>query len=304
MPRRINLHQIEAFKAVVERGTVIGAAEMLNSSQPAMSRLIAHLELDAGLKLFDRVKGRLVPTTHGMRLYDEIGRIFAGVRQVESAIDAIRREEQGRLSIGVIPALSGEFVRRVTMSFLERVGGNVFCVFDLASSSQLAQQVIARKLDVGLVNFAVDSPYVVREPLLEHPLICVMPPDHPLTAKSVVSAADLEDVPFLAFSDGDIGVLVERMLEEHGVHPRTVAVSSIASPICQLVTAGLGVSVLPPLLTSGYEGKLVARRFEPEIPYNFQLCRSVESKNAKLIDIFAEEARLTAAQISASMFDT
>jgi DNA-binding transcriptional LysR family regulator len=303
MPRRINLHQVEAFKAVVERGTVIGAAEMLNISQPAMSRLVAYLEMDTGLKLFDRVKGRLVPTIHGMRLYDEVGRIFAGVRQVENAVEAIRREEQGRLSIGIIPALSGEFIRRVTMSFLERAGGNVFCVFDLASSTQLAEQVIARKLDVGLVNYAVDNPYIVREPLLEHPLICIMPPGHPLAERPVVRVEDLEDTPFLAFSDGDIGMLVQRTLDEHNVQPRIVAVSSIASPICQLVTAGLGVSVVPPLLTSGYEGKLVARRFEPEVRYNFQLCRSVESKNARLIDIFAEEARRTAAQISASMFD-
>ena len=81
MVRQLNLRQVEAFKAVIEYGTVSRAAEMMNVSQPATSKLIAHLEEDTGLRLFDRVKGRLVPTRHGMRLFEEIDRIFAGVRK-------------------------------------------------------------------------------------------------------------------------------------------------------------------------------------------------------------------------------
>src|SRR3954454_15854910 len=118
MARRINLRQVEAFKAVIEYGTVSRAAEMMNVSQPAMSKLIAHLEEDTGLRLFDRLKGRLAPTRRGMRLYEEIDRIFAGVRQVENAVEAIRREEQGQLLVGVMPALSRSFIQQATMGFL------------------------------------------------------------------------------------------------------------------------------------------------------------------------------------------
>lgn len=118
MPRPLNLRQIEAFKAVMELGTISRAAETLNISQPAMSKLVAHLEADTGLRLFDRVKGRLAPTEHATRLHEEVGRIFSGVRQVESAIDALRRETQRRLMIGAMPALAGSFIQRATTSFL------------------------------------------------------------------------------------------------------------------------------------------------------------------------------------------
>ena len=99
MARAINLRQIEVFKALIDHGTVSRAAETLNISQPAASKLLMHLESDTGLKLFDRAKGRLAPTTQAMQLYSEIDRIFAGVRQVETAIAVIRREDQGRLAI-------------------------------------------------------------------------------------------------------------------------------------------------------------------------------------------------------------
>src|SRR4051794_13727086 len=126
MRRRINLRQIEAFKAVIEHSTVSTAASVLNISQPAMSKLIAHLEADAELRLFERIKGRLAPTEQGMRLYEEIDRIFSGVQQVENAIDAIHRHSQGRLVIGVMPALSGSFVQQVVTAFL-RVHPGTYC---------------------------------------------------------------------------------------------------------------------------------------------------------------------------------
>ena len=128
MGRRLNLRQIEAFKAVIEHGTVSRAADILNVSQPAISKLIAHLEADAEVRLFDRVNGRLAPTERGMRLYQEIDRIFSGVQQIENAAEAIRREEQGRLVVGVMPALSDYASVRRSHSSARRNSACVPCL--------------------------------------------------------------------------------------------------------------------------------------------------------------------------------
>jgi DNA-binding transcriptional LysR family regulator len=303
MPRQLNLRQIEAFKAVIENGTVSRAALMLNVSQPAMSKLIAHLEADTGLNLFDRLKGRLAPTEHGMRLYEEVGRIFAGVRQVESAVDAIRREEQGRLAIGVLPALANSFIQRATTSFLkDRL--NVFCSVQSLSSQWIVDWLIARKLDVGLVSARVDNPYVVLEPLMEHPLVCIMPLGHPLAAKGQVEPQDLDQIPFVAF-DTDIYVshLIEEMFEAYTVRPETVLLANTAPTVCEFVAAGLGVSLVHPLMVSGLEDRLAVRRFLPDIPYGFQLCRSADSRNARHVEAFAQELWALAAQVSRSMLN-
>ncbi|MDB5365323.1 MAG: transcriptional regulator, LysR family [Rhodospirillales bacterium] len=304
MPRQLNLRQIEAFKAVLENGTVSRAAELLNISQPAMSKLIAHLESDTGLQLFDRVKGRLAPTEHAMRLYSEIDRIFAGIRQVENAVDAIRREAQGRLSIGVFPALAGSFIQRATTGFLKH-RSNVFCSVYSLSSQWVVDWLVTRKLDVGLVGSSVDNPYVTLEPLMEHPLVCIMPPDHPLAAKSLIEPQDLDQIPFVSFHpDSYIARRVDAMFEACKVRAQTVLVANITPTLCEFVAAGLGVSLVHPLTASGLEGRLAVRRFEPEIPFNFQLCRSADSRNAQLVEAFAHELRSVAEQISRSMLGT
>jgi DNA-binding transcriptional LysR family regulator len=301
MPRQLNLRQIEAFKAVIENGTVSRGAELLHISQPAMSKLIAHLEFDTGMKLFDRLKGRLAPTKHAMRLYGEVERIFAGVRQLENAVEAIRREEQERIAVGAMAALAGSFIQRVTTSFLKN-HRNVFCSIQSLNSQWVVDGLITRKLDIGLVSARIDNPYVTLEPLMELPLVCIMPLDHPLAAKSQIEPQDLNKVPFVTFqSDTYVGRLIEGMFKAHKVKPQIVLVSNVAPTLCEFVAAGIGVSLVHPLMVTGLEHRLAVSRFDPEIPFHFQLCRSTDSRNARLVEAFAEELRATAAQISRSM---
>ncbi len=297
MRRRLNLRQIEAFKAVIEHGTVSRAASILNVSQPAMSKLIAHLEADADLRLFDRVKGRLAATERGMRFYHEIDRIFSGVQQIENAVDAIRREEQGRLTVGVLPALSGRFVQEATMGFLKR-HNNVFCSIESRSSQWLAEQLVTRKLDVALVSSRIDNPYIISELLLRHPLVCIMPPGHRLTAKRVIGPADLDDTPFVSFDrESFTGQRVDSLVATHQTRSNIALVATVAPTLCEFVAAGLGVSLVHPLMISGFQNRLVVRRFEPEIPFDFQLCRSRETRNAHLVEDYLQETRKTAERI-------
>lgn len=301
MPRNLNLRQIEAFKAVIENGTVSRAAELLNISQPAMSKLIAHLEFDTGLKLFDRLKGRLAPTDNGMRLYEEVDRIFAGLRQVENAVDAIRREDQGRISIGVMPALSGSFIQQVTTGFLKD-RPNVFCSVQARSSERIVDWVIARKLDIGLVTEGITNPYVNLETIMEQPMVCVMPLDHPLTAKRVVKPKDLHNIPFVSFPpDSGIGHRVAAVLEAHGASPQTVIVANWAATVCELVAGGLGVSLVHPLIASELQPRLAARPFTPDVLDSYQLCRSPDSRNAQLVEAYANELRDRAGQLAEAM---
>jgi len=298
MLRRLNLRQIEAFKAVIENGTVSRAAEMLNISQPAMSKLIAHLEEDTALKLFDRLKGRLAPTERGMRLYEEIDRIFVGVRQIENAVDAIRREEQGRLTVGVMPALSGSFIQQATMGFLQQ-HPNVYCSIQSRSSQWIADGLVTRKLDVGLVSSRIDNPYIVTEPLMEHPLVCIMPLDHPLAARSVIQPDHLDGVPFVSFDPESFsGQRIATMFDACKIKANVVLVANVSPTLSEFVMAGLGVALVHPLMISGLQKRLTVRRFEPSISFDFQLCRSRESRNAGLVEAFLQETRATAERIS------
>lgn len=298
MPRKVNLRQVEAFKAVIENCTISRAAEILHISQPAMSKQIAFLELDTGLKLFDRHKGRLAPTENGMRLYNEIDRIFAGLRQVDNAVEALRREEQGRISIAVLPALAGSFIQRATTGFLKD-NANVFCTIQSRSSWGIVDWIATRKVDVGLVDGGFRNPYVTLEPLMEIPMVCVMPLDHPLTAKTSIEPQDLDQTPYVSFPrDTDVGHRLDSLFDSQGVRPQFVITANLVLTACEFVSAGAGVSLVHPLLLSEFSNRLAVRRFKPAVFDDLAICRSTESRNKQLVDAFVEKVRATAEAVS------
>ena len=299
MPRQINLRQVEAFKAVIETGTVSRAAAILNISQPAMSKLIAHLEDDTGLKLFDRVKGRLAPTERGMRLYEEIDRIFAGIRQVENAVDAIRREQQGQLLVGVMPALSGSFIQQATMGFLKGRPG-VFCSVQSRSSQWivgLARHPQARRRDWSARASTI--PISSTEPLMEHPLVCIMARDHRAGAQARDQAEGSRRRALHLVRSGELHRPAHRpgLPDAQRSRQHRAGRQCLADAV-RIRRAGLGVSLVHPLMVSGMQGRLAVRRFEPAVQLDFQLCRIRDSRNAGLVDAFVQETRATAKRIS------
>ncbi len=304
MPQPINLRQIETFKALMEHGTVSRAAEVLAISQPAASRLLMHLESDAGLKLFDRRKGRLTPTTQGLRLYEEVDRIFAGVRQVETAVATIRREDQGRLVVGVLPALAGMFIQKATMNFLKR-NPNVYCSIQSLHSRGIAESVLSRKLDIGLLTARVDDPYVVTEPLLEHPLVCVMPIGHALARRRIIRPEHLDGVPFVSFNPVSYTAQkIAGIFEKHRVNASVVLTADVNPTVCQFVAAGLGVSIMHPLFVAGMENLVVARPFEPATSFDFLLCFGRDARNARLVSEFVAETKALATRLSKDMMES
>ncbi len=298
MAGALNLRQIEAFKAIVELGTVSRAAERLEISQPAASKLLAHFEQGTGLRLFERTRGRLVPTAQGMRLHEEIDRVFAGIRSIENAVEMIRREAQGRLLVGVLPALSGSFIQRATIAFLKRCP-NVYCSIQSLSSQLIVQGLAMRKLDVGIISARVDNPLLVTEPLVRHPLLCIMRPGHVLARRRVIRPEHLDGVPFVSFGlESYTGQSTADVFARLAVRPDVVLTANVTPTVCQFVAAGLGVSLVHPLFVAGMERRLAIRPFEPAIPFDFLLCYPSDARNRQLVDRFVQEAKALAARLS------
>ncbi|MDQ7774976.1 MAG: LysR substrate-binding domain-containing protein [Paracoccus aminovorans] len=291
MARHLNLRQIEAFKATIECGSVSRAAEMMGVSQPAVSKLLAHLEEDSGLQLFDRLRGRLLPSRQGMQFYEEVQRIFVGVSQVERAAESIRREEQGRLTIGVMPGLSGQFIQRLIADFL-RAHPKVYVIIKDGASRFVVDWLATRQIDVGIISERFDNPNLKSTPLHDSPMVCVLPPGHPLARKATITPADLDGERFVSFApESQTRQMVEAMLDAHRVRVEVVMEAGTAPTVCEFVAAGHGLSIAHPLLVHPVTGRVATRPFAPAISYGMLISRSREARNARLVDAFIAQAR-------------
>lgn len=291
--RTPSLRQIEALIAFVEAGTVSRAAETLSISQPAASKLLSSLELDTELQLFERDGRRLTLTPQGMRLYEEIDSVFAGVQQIARAVDAIRQEERGRLLIGVMPALSGPLIRRAVAGFSER-NPEVYVSVIERSSQFLSDWLNRRQIDVAIISIHSNAGSVRSEPLGLHPLVCVVPKGHHLATKGSATPQDLHHERFVAFSSNNlIRSQIDRLFEAHGVKPHVVLDATTARNVCEFVAAGLGVTIVHPLtIADSLRAEVAIVPLHPPTDFSFQLCHPRECRNIALVEDFREEMKM------------
>src|ERR1051326_8989714 len=99
----MDLRQLRTFVAVAEQGTVSRASAALRIAQPALSRQIQDLESELGLKLFDRIRRRLVLTTEGKLLLGECRGALNAVGAVSERAQLLRRPDAGVLKIAATP---------------------------------------------------------------------------------------------------------------------------------------------------------------------------------------------------------
>ncbi len=71
----MNQRQLDIFNAIIDCGTLTGAAQTLRTSQPTVSRTLSALEIELGFSLFERQKGRVTATPEGIALYEEMQRV-------------------------------------------------------------------------------------------------------------------------------------------------------------------------------------------------------------------------------------
>lgn len=284
----VNLRHIEIFHAVMTAGNLTEAAVLLHTSQPTVSRELARFEKVLGLKLFERSRGRLQPTVQGLRLFEEVQRSWYGLDRIVSAAESLREFRQGELSVACLPVFSQSFLPLLLQPFLARYP-EVSLNIVPQESPLLEEWLSAQRHDLGLTETLSTPAGTERTPLLTCNEVCVMPQDHPLARKSVLTPADFQGENYISLSRTDsYRQLLDALFNEHQVKRRMVLETHSVASVCAMVRAGVGISVVNPLTALDYATSGVAvRRFSIDVPFTVSLIRPLHRPASALVDAFS-----------------
>jgi DNA-binding transcriptional LysR family regulator len=283
----MNLRQCEVFRAVMEAGTVTAAAERLNVTQPAVSKMLAQLERDLGFRIFLRQRRRLVPTQEAQALYQEVRRAFVGLDHLTRFAGDLRDLRRGHLVIAASHATSSSHLPGIVAEFLRRHPGLSVSMHSMDSPA-IAQAVATGRADLGVAQFDVPAQGARREGLRSVPAVCVMAPGDPLVALRTVRPADLHGRDFIALAA--VNRLRERLgtvLDANNVTPRVRVDTPLASTACRLVMEGVGISILDQLSAEANQHQgIVIRPFRPEIVEDLVLLSSTQTTLSSVATAF------------------
>ncbi|WP_260855617.1 LysR substrate-binding domain-containing protein [Mesorhizobium amorphae] len=159
-------------------------------------------------------------------------------------------------------------------------------------TSHVVRDLVASgSFDIGLAADEVDTTGVLHSVFTTPRAVCVMPKDHRLSAKSVVTPADLADENFLALSPEDtVRLAMDRIFVEHGVRPRVLIETPYGLTIAILATKGMGVGLVnPSVIADGMIAGIVARPFEPAVHFRALILRPPDGINSALVTDFTAE---------------
>lgn len=264
----MDMRDIQIFRAVMRAGTTSKAAVVLDISQPAVSQAIRRLESDAGLTLFDRVRNRLVPTQEADALLIEVDRCFAGFEQIEHRIRSLKSFGVGRMAVGSLPALGVGFMPRAIAAF-DPAARNVQMSFQILSSREVMQQVVAGQLDFGLMADEIAVTGLEHSPFIELPGVIALTASHPLASRTVVTIEELVEQDFIALNPEDASRRrLESALNERGLALRARLETPYAFTVCELVLRGMGVGLIHPMSAVDYLPRgLVIKRLDIDVAF-------------------------------------
>ena len=296
---KITFRQIDAFKTVVQTGTVTETARMLGISQPAVSRLISDLESEVGFKLFERSGRNLKATPEALLLVDEVRRALSGLEQIKLTASAIKRFKHAQLRLISTPAFSTLIAPQLIRNFAERQP-EAMVSLEIQSTDVAVEWMVSQNFDFGIGPTNIVNPAVDSHPLTHTRSICVLPKGHRLEGIQQVSMQDLEGESFISYlPDSQFRFEVDQLFEKAGINRRLQYEARTTDAICQLVAEGLGVSVIVTMgRLAGAGEDFATAPFEIDIPFNGALIWSRQKTMSAVARDFLEMVQSDFSSIS------
>jgi DNA-binding transcriptional LysR family regulator len=299
---KITFRQIDAFKTVVQTGTVTESARMLNISQPAVSRLISDLESQVGFRLFTRSGRNLKATPEALLLVEEVRRALSGLEQIKHTATAIKNFKHAQLRLIATPAFSTLIAPQLIRKFSEKQPDAMISL-EIQSTDVAIEWMVSQNFDFGIAPANLANPSVNSHPLTNTESICVFPPGHRLEGKAVVTPEDLAGESFVSYMpDSQFRFEVDDIFKKSSVDRSLKYEARTTDAICRLVAQGLGVSIIVSMGSSFGSGEEVSSApFSLNIGFNGCLIWSRQKSMTAVANEFLElvETEFSSMQVPA-----
>jgi DNA-binding transcriptional LysR family regulator len=238
---------LELLVALDNAGSVGGAAAVLHTAQPALSRRLARVERELGGRLFDRGRHGAVPTPAGRVAVERARVALDAIVATEQAGSRALAGETGRLVVGAAPTLGAELLPEALARHRRDHPEVGFELVVSGDNPGLRRRLLDGELDVAVTILPDElEPGLRVATSAPQPIVVALPSDHPLAARSRIPRAALADLGIITLVRGEgMRTMLDELFAELDVTPDIRFELSGRELIVPFVAAGLGAAVLP-----------------------------------------------------------
>jgi DNA-binding transcriptional LysR family regulator len=292
--RSMNLRHLEVFHAIMQAGSVTGAAHLLNVTQPAVSNVLRHAEQQLQFRLFERIAGRLQPTPEARDLFPDVQEIFGRIETLNRAVHGVRDGRIGRLAIAASPTFVNAYLPKPVARLQRDSPGAQVAIHSLQTAQSIEEKVARREADIGLVYGPVADPGVVVEEVATSTVVVALPRHSPLAKRKVITPKDLRDLVVVATGQTTrIGIAIREAYAAIGESLPAIAVEvTSAQAACLLVAEGMDAGLVD--LATALQHPLadvIFRPFSPSIELSLCIIYPKDRPRSRMSIRFTEAVR-------------
>jgi LysR family transcriptional regulator, hydrogen peroxide-inducible genes activator len=259
----MEIFQLRYFAAAARIGNFSRAAEACHISQPSLSLQIARLEQEVGTALFLRQGRSVILTDAGKTLAEYAERILMLESEGRRAVREVVGLERGRLSLFSLPTPAQHLLPAYLVQFRTQYPRIEITLHEVVPARRIAEAVMAGQADLGFLHLPCSVSGLAMREILTEELVLVVPDNHPLVGQTP-QLADLASEIFVWAPEGDTPEhpLYAACLTA-GFTPKIACISGSASGMQTLVSAGLGIALLPRLAAHPPAGACIVELATP-----------------------------------------
>lgn len=236
---------LQWFTTLAELERMSAAAERLHIAQPTLSRMLARLERRLGAELFDRRGKRIALNEFGRVYYEHARRAQAELDAAGQAVADLANPARGVVRLSFLHSFGGWLVPQLIAGF-RRNAGRVTVTLRQGAAEKITRQVLDGAADLAVVSPRPSAPGVGWRGLLRQPLVLAVPAEHRVAGRRQVRLADLGGAEFITMHPGfGMRRIFDELCAAADIRPRVAFEASDLVTVTGLVSAGLGVALLP-----------------------------------------------------------
>jgi len=237
---------LKYFIAVAEERHFGRAAQRLHMAQPPLSQQIRHLEEQLGTPLLIRTTRKVELTPAGQVLLDRGRLLLEEIRALESDVQQVGAGATGVLRVGFTGTATYRLMPLIVQSASRSLPGLRITVQGELLTQQMETALEEGRLDVAVLRPPIRSHSIAHKLLEQDQLVCALPADSPLAEKGTLDIADLALENFIGYPSYSVvnGIFLNAC-RIAGFQPRLVQEAKETSTLLSLVSAGMGVALVP-----------------------------------------------------------
>ena len=289
----MRLRHVEVFHAIMQVGTIKGAASTLGTSQSRVISVLQHCELQLGWSLFERQGGKLQPTPEARRLFRATLPVVNQINVVRRVAAAFSDRSVTTVRVVATPSVAGALLPGAISRWHARFPG-LRCAVATQHTSDIVTRLLLGEADLGLSLQNPPHTGIVAQVLAAQPMMAVAPPGTWTRAecRTPLPLAELGAMgyPVICLAAGDpLGALVHNALDAHEIRTASVTVAHTHQLAAGLVAAGHGVALLDPFTAAAAPSPVQIRACIPALPVELFLLSPKDRQLSDAASALADE---------------